>query len=338
MVGITGLYSCSDDFKVAAPYKNITFAYSILDMRDTAQYVRIQKAFLDDNKSAIEMAQVADSSFYRNVRVRLKGISGNNVVTNDSMWLVDLNQEGITKDGGTFFSGPSWGYKTKRALDPNLQYRLVINVPDAGVSDSAQIQVLNRNSFQVPLFTDGNYKVKFDKTVPSGTPQASFKFSTIVPMGSAMCEGYLRFHYVERTATTEVAKFVDFQMLPDQALSRATNFEFNIANSTFFSFLRNEMGIAPAGTTRYMDSVDFYVYVGGENLKAYQDAQRLSTGLTGDQIKPIYSSFSTRDFYGLFSSRAFTFKTGIPLDSATVDSLKVNPVTEPLKIMGFTGR
>ena len=70
-----GLHSCSEDFEITAPYKDITVAYGILNITDTAHYIRIQKAFLDENKSAIDMAKVADSNFYAQLDVKVKEIN-----------------------------------------------------------------------------------------------------------------------------------------------------------------------------------------------------------------------------------------------------------------------
>jgi hypothetical protein len=64
LASVIGVTSCSEDFKIAAPYKNIMVATGLLNMGDTAHYIRIQKAFMDENKSAIDMAKVSDSSFF----------------------------------------------------------------------------------------------------------------------------------------------------------------------------------------------------------------------------------------------------------------------------------
>src|SRR5437764_4127391 len=47
------LASCSEDFTVGAPYKAITVVYGIMDVGDTAHYIRIQKAYYDENMSAL---------------------------------------------------------------------------------------------------------------------------------------------------------------------------------------------------------------------------------------------------------------------------------------------
>src|SRR6516164_7458325 len=98
MVSLFLLPGCSEKFNVAAPYKNITVIYGYLDMKDTAHYIRIQKAFLDQNKSAVTMAQTSDSNFYANLNVTIAKVSFNGA-TQGVIQLnrVDLNNEGYPK-------------------------------------------------------------------------------------------------------------------------------------------------------------------------------------------------------------------------------------------------
>ncbi|MCC7244082.1 MAG: hypothetical protein IT269_00265, partial [Saprospiraceae bacterium] len=44
--------SCSNDFDVAAPWKEIPVVYGLLSPQDTAHYIRIEKAFLDASEGA----------------------------------------------------------------------------------------------------------------------------------------------------------------------------------------------------------------------------------------------------------------------------------------------
>ena len=61
--------SCSKDFKIDAPYKDITIVYGLLNISDTAHYIRIHKAFLDESKNALVMATTTDSIYYKNLSV-----------------------------------------------------------------------------------------------------------------------------------------------------------------------------------------------------------------------------------------------------------------------------
>ncbi|MBK8555265.1 MAG: hypothetical protein IPL65_05590 [Lewinellaceae bacterium] len=58
------LSTCSNDFEITAPWKSYPVVYAFLSAQDTAHYVRIEKAFLSPDKSALAVAQIADSLYY----------------------------------------------------------------------------------------------------------------------------------------------------------------------------------------------------------------------------------------------------------------------------------
>src|SRR5690606_21255581 len=118
---VFGIQSCSEDFEVTAPYKDVTLVYGLLNMQDTAHYIRIQKAFLDENKNAFDMARQADSSFYResDLEVVMKEIANGAMVGAPiPLSRVDMNLEGYPKKEGVFFTAPNYGYKFKKGLNP----------------------------------------------------------------------------------------------------------------------------------------------------------------------------------------------------------------------------
>ena len=161
---VLGFQSCSEDFEVAAPYKPVTVVYGMLNMKDTAHYVRIQKTFLDENKNAFDMAKVSDSNFYKeaDIEVMIKELSGNAVVGQPIMLKrVEMTAEGYPKDPGTFFTSPNYAYKFKHPLNPAYTYRLVINNKATNTMDSADIKLVD--SAKVRLSGNNNIKreIKF---------------------------------------------------------------------------------------------------------------------------------------------------------------------------------
>lgn len=51
------LSACANDFDVTAPWKEIPVVYGILSPQDSAHYIRVEKAFVDPEKSALEIAR-----------------------------------------------------------------------------------------------------------------------------------------------------------------------------------------------------------------------------------------------------------------------------------------
>lgn len=331
-VGITGLYSCSDDFKVAAPYKNITLVYGLLNTEDTAHYIKIQKAFLDENKNAVEMAKVPDSNYYPNLNVVIKELSGGHVVKTIDLQRVDVNLEGYQKDTGTFFTSPNYAYKFKETLNPNSRYRLVITNPDAGFTDSSEIQVIDASELRAYTITAAT-QFNFARTVPTGT--ARLDIALQVPSSAKYIEGKIKFHWVDKDLNTgeQTDHDADF-IFASEGISQ-TNIVISNSNVAFYSFLKSSMTVAPDNIMRYMDSCDLHLAIGAQEMYDYIIVTNIqSSGLTADQLKPLYTNILGNDVYGIFSSRAYRTYKNIPLTDATLDSFRVNPITADLNIKG----
>ncbi len=324
---------CSEDFEVAAPAKDITVVYGMLRVADTAHYVRIQKAFLDEHKSAISMAQEADSNFYGDLEVRMKEISGNSVISNTLLSRVDLNTEGYQKEPGLFFTSPNYAYKYKHTLNPAWRYRLVITNPATGDVDSSEVALVDTSKLHFHSFPSviKFANLEFDATPPTRViPQYGtevgylecilrFKWKNVNTVNGSMTEDSA--DLIVGSAPTDVTK-VD---------------EFHIQNAAIYAFLRDEIGIAPDNVVRHLDSCHLLLNAAGRDYAVYVRTNQIqSGGLTADQIKPIYTNILGTDAYGLFSSRGSIGRYNLPIDTASYDALRANPLTQPLKIVGYS--
>jgi hypothetical protein len=319
--------SCSEDFEVSAPYKHITVVYGLLNTADTAHYIRIQKAFLDENKSAIDMAKEADSSFYNALTVQLKELSTGVVET---LQKVDLGQEGYAKEPGVFFQAPSYAYKTKRYLNPDSRYRLIIRNATTGLTDSAETAIIAASSgkFQVPDFVFG-YNIHF----PAVRENDEFRVEVIVPDNAKLVEGIVRFHYVDKDGATglQTDRILDYTFASTVGNAGKPLFLTRFQRE-FYAFLGSAMPAAPANIQRYMDTAEVFVWAGSEEFATYQQINGAQGGLTADQIKPIYTNIKGQDVYGLLASRSMRYRLA-PVTDASIDSLK-----SKLPALNFRGR
>jgi len=349
LLSAVAITSCKDDFKVDAPYKNITFVYAIFNMNDTAHYVRIQKAFLDENKSAITMAQNPDSSFYPTLDVTLQELDNGKIRATYPLNKVDMNLEGFQKDPAGnqgFFTSPNNGYKLKfpvgKTFDPAYQYRLVINNPVTGEKDSSDaIGVVNaypekntsNGNFYIPDFMRAGYTIDFSKT----QYKQSYNIIGSTPKYGQWVEGVIRFHVIEKNQATNTTKdvYVDYDFA-SQITEQFKSFNLSTYNSNFYTFLKNELGAAPANTLRYMDSARVMIYCGSTELYNYQQVNAAQNGgLLGDQIKPIYTNLKGPNVFGMVGSRAINIYENAWITDNTIDSMTVNPITAD---MGFQRR
>ncbi len=335
-----GMISCSEDFDVAAPYKEVTVAYGLLNMDDTAHYIRIQKAFMDESRSALDMAKVPDSSFLSSLDVRVKEINFNNQVIGEiELSRVNLIDEGHPKEDGTFFNSPHFAYKFKHQLNPSNKYRLVIKNTETGKVDSAETVVISSNpnedpsDFQVIEFRRSEYSLNF---VNAGRPNGVFNINIKSPANARLYEGVLRFHWVDRNINTLEEKRYSADWVFGTTESVSAGFSLSVEQSKFIPFLINSMKPAPDNIDRYIDSADLFVWAATEDVYTYQQYQRATGGLTGDQVKPNYSNFKGDDVLGLFASRATKYKLQIPFNAVTLDTLMMHPDARPLKIRGVT--
>ncbi|NNL93551.1 MAG: hypothetical protein HKO66_15020, partial [Saprospiraceae bacterium] len=63
--------SCDNELNVVEDFKDIPVVYGFISMSDTAQYIRVERAFIDETESALVLAQNPDSLYYLNASVTL---------------------------------------------------------------------------------------------------------------------------------------------------------------------------------------------------------------------------------------------------------------------------
>lgn len=334
------LSSCNDKLKIAAPYKDITVVYGLLDMGDTAHYIRIQKAFMDENKSAVDMAKIADSSFYSALTVRVKEIGpAGNVLNIIPLTRVDLAKEGYPKDTGAFFNAPNYAYKFLYTLNPANQYRVVIKNDATGDIDSAVTPIIDNSdpSRLGVVEWRANSPIGFARVYQANGKFSESTYGINIPDNVGMAQVILRFNWTDtnistRAATHRSADYSQFyQIGSDQTLTKLT--QFNTLNKDIYDFLRDAVGGAPgAFQYRYFDSCDMFVYVAGTEYKRYNDLNANKGGLTADEIRPMYTNIKGTDVLGLFSTRTYARKLQIPIAGETKDSVLQNIITKDLNI------
>lgn len=335
-----GISSCSEDFEVAAPYKNITVVYGMLNIEDTAQYVRIQKAFLDEHKSALEMAGIADSNFFRNITVRMKEVRNNVILSDIVMNRVDMNLEGAPKPPGTFFNSPNYAYKYNKILNTANRYRLVIINNETGNVDSAETGLLDTigvrtdpNAFFVsPLFVQ-DVPINFS----SNSPNTKITQNVSGPPNSKYFEGYIKFNYATEMNGSGFQKDTSFVWRFASAAAGADrSAQLTYSASEVLPIFRAFVPVAAAGEKRYLDSAEVFVWAGDLNYYNYAIGNQVSGGLTSDQIRPNYTTIRGKDVLGLFGARARKIKYRVPISNASLDSLKASRITESLRFVGRT--
>lgn len=325
----TVLSACSNDFEVTAPWKEVPVAYAILSPRDTAHYVRVEKAFLDPNRNALEIAQIADSLYYPEnaITVYLEKISTHERV---QLHRVDGNLEGHIRTEGTFADQPNWLYKVKNwPLTPGDDYGLIIERADGKPNITAQTTIPKDFIIITPDPTNIVRPMTFaysqTTSVAWRTDENGVYFNVFltIPYREEAPDGTL---LSRDTLVWKAADNVERSSTPTgQDVYRGAT---EISGSQFFRFLADNIP-ATATNFRYFEKGSIRLEGGGKEIKEFNITASANSGLTGAEIYPVYTNLS--EGFGIFTAKNQFQMNNIQITQQTVDSLKLNPLTQGLK-------
>src|SRR3990167_5736058 len=80
-----GLTSCNEDIEYDGDFKETAIVFGLLDQADSVHYIKITRAFGGGNNS-LEVAQIADSSYFQNIYVVVDEVIGGAVTRS---WTLD---------------------------------------------------------------------------------------------------------------------------------------------------------------------------------------------------------------------------------------------------------
>ena len=316
--------NCSNDFELTENWKDITIIYGLLDASDSVQYIRVEKAFLDESTSALVGAQVADSLYYEDVTVQLQELpGGGGSGLFHILEKVDANTEGFQKVDGIFATSPNYIYKLDKPLVTSAAYRLIVSKGDNSDDIIAQTDVIG--TFNI-TFPTNNFKLRF----ASGNGQF-FRWNEDPDAG--FYDLVLRIHITEAPAgnpSDVTYKSLDWKIASNIKPDNSTN---NLIihevedGADFYKFLQGSL-TPDATIVRDLLSVDILVYAGGHELLNYMEAGRATAGITSAESLPTYTNIS--EGLGLFSTRYSQEETGLGVLSFVRDTLREGPYTKDL--------
>ncbi len=330
--------SCNPDFKVGAPYKEVSVVYALLSASDTANYIKITKGFFDDRIDNLLIARNADSLYYKNLEVKLQELNNGNVVNTFTLTKVDANLEGFEKDSGTFVSSPNYAYKHKGTLNPTRQYKLLIKNSETGkeITGTTDIIPVGNSVFYliVPFvnpFGPTTSRLMFND---AGRPQ-DVRWGG--PDNAAVYDVRIRVWYEEKNTNTLKTDYKFKDLLLSSNISASANNFATISPEDFFRVLNSEVTAAPNFISRYIDTPELIITAGGSVLKTYIDINSAQSGITFDQIKPNFTNLTGEDVIGFLSTRGSIVRS-IPFNDATIDSILYGSYTRNLNFVGRSTR
>ena len=317
--------ACSNDFELTDKWKDIPVVYGLLSAQDSINYIRVEKAFLDQTTSAFEIAQRPDSLYYENATVQVI-----HKETGDAFNLerIDGNSIGLAREGGIFANMPNILYKLALPLGQKLQdgnvYELKINRGDDKELVTAETKVLDEMVFRKPLDA-ANIDILY------GERRSELDLRWSFGEGTVLFDVEVIFHYAEfninNPSEVEVKELAWLAGKSLELEGSTTSLTFEILGLNFYQFLGNNIEADPE-LRRVFQHFDIVVTGGGEEIKEYITVGQAATGITSSQITATYSNLS--EGFGIFSSTSEISLKGFTLRTESRDTLADGVYTKDL--------
>jgi hypothetical protein len=307
--------ACSTEFDVTAPYKEIPVIFGILNKDEAVQYIKINKAFLNDEGSAIIAGSVPDSNIYT-YPIEVKLYASYTPITDSNIQYissVELDTVHLNKEAGSFNANNIF-YKT-----PD-NFKLRYNSSRPGDTTWANYQIIVRRKSdgkliaksRTPivadfLFSGTQNEVKlynrFAKPAPTYT---NHTFSWGGAINGKMYTAFLRFKFreVDDLVGTSEDKYVDmplFENIKTSNSNGSSKISYTLSGESFFTYLQAKLDPLTSSSARreYIAPLELYFNVAGGELTKYIEINNGSGGL--NDIRPEYSN--VEGGLGIFSSR-----------------------------------
>lgn len=324
------LNSCDNTIKLAAPWKDIPVVYAILDPSQANQYVRVEKAFLDPEQSAVQVAQIADSLYYPESAISVFLI---NQRTGKQVQLtrIDGAVDGLPRKSGLFASQPNWLYKTATTELGTIQagdsIKVEVRRSDANLSTSTAATRLPDQMVVVGPTTNEQLLIASDKKK---------SFTWTADANSELFNGYVYIisrrmngnNIVRRdTAVWQVAN----NLLRGSATS-GSGFQTSVEvdGLDFFQVLHDRFVNETLGANEYrlMENVNFFVVGGGKEIREFQVSSNAASGVSGAEAVPIFTNVTNG--LGVVTAINRSAAAVYTLKAETITEIKTHPLTKNL--------
>ncbi len=286
---------CDNDLDVIDDYKETPVIYGLLNLSDSIQYIRVQKAYLGVG-NALLMAQYSDSIYYDTAFTQLYLEEFINGISKDTDTLVpDFS---ISKDEGLFVNSPHVIYRTPTEfLNSQAQYKLIFNNKKSGKTVTGTTKlvgklltppILGLNEIDIPV--DNTFSIKI-------TPVANGKIYGL----------QIFFNYAEEKKSNNPIHNYEYKsisyILPNIVNNNTSSIQpltFSFFGGDFYSYIGSRLPIDTSiSRPAQLTSLDFKFTIGAEDFYIYYSINQPNNSIT--QNIPDFTNLV--DGKGIFSSR-----------------------------------
>lgn len=319
----TILVSCDNELNVVEEFKDIPVVYGFISLSDTAQYIRIERAFIDESTSGLDLALRPDSLYYPDATVTLEHVLSG---TQYEMTRVDGNLEGYVREDGVFAQAPNYLYKLNSSninLTAEDEYKFILNRGDGFESLEATTILIGAAQLRIPNVLTGQ---------PIGFN--SIDFTNLIWTGSPSAKIYnvnFDFNYQERELNSGSAfeeKSVRWQAVRNLSVDEENGrISVEVPGVNFFTFIKGAI-IENSNMERRFDNLSINISGGGEEIRDFVQIGNANLGITSTQDPPFFSNIEGGR--GIFSSSYDLVLNDVSITNQTLDSLKEGQFTKNL--------
>lgn len=281
------LFACENDIDLNTEFVETTVVFGLLDKNSDTQFVKINKTFIDDQLSAIDLAKQSDRLFFDTLEVNL--IEGDNIDT------FPLSKIQKPKDPGLFANDRNDIYYTTARLKSNTTYRLSIKKADSTFT-FGQTETIDTVLVDRPRLSLGNNSsVAFINRDFRFAP-AIFSFVPGKNVAEMEVTGY--FHFIEIIGNDSIARRVRFPINNFTSPPYETRYD----GERFFNELESQVAPSTNPTRKVIpnfNNIEIEIISADADLKFFRELNGPIEGLA--QVRPEFTNIENG--IGLFSSR-----------------------------------
>lgn len=307
--------SCDNSLDVTAEWKEIPVVYGLLNPYAKHNYIRINRAYLNDEGSALTYASNPDSIQFEDLTVVLVEKQDGQERNTINLVKVDGDTIGLPKEDGLFAKSPNILYRTSYDIKPSsfidlYTYDLVIINNKNGNVYRSSTNVVGESEILSPIReADPRFNITDDST--------RFLFIDYREAAqSRMYDCLIRFRYKEYPIgdpDNYRIDSVDWTVFKNQFTIKLFGYEEQIVSRKQYVFYDYLSSAIPHDPTVEREPIDmgFYLLGGGEDLYTYIQVNKPSIGIV--QKKPEFTNIENG--LGIFSSLSIKAHPHVVIDN-----------------------
>lgn len=313
--------SCKKELDITTDWQELYVVYSLLNLKDSAHYVRVNRAF-QSTEAPWQIAATSDSANIKPedfaVELLMKSENGQTLEN-----IILQPSQDFLKDTGAFANENYFTFKTKDILEGDKTYQLIVKHLPTGYQMQAETQLLGKYNLDVAFhqqrcFTSASYHKEIIDYPGSLTPN---QFDIL----------FYRLLYVELNDSDTIRKYLNWKSYQQDYKNTRNDSTENQFTQEFLAYIAQNIEPNP-DVRRIAIGVDKYLLLNDTNLEAYMDLMSAEASI---HFTPQFTNFDKGA--GIFASRYFYTLLPLKLRDDSLDTISFGRYTRHLNFRDSEG-